>query len=79
MVYSSVSHYEIIARAVDRDEKITVETSTNITNFNVTGLLPGMAYELAEVAVSKGGNITAKSPESDSIIILLGFTKQSTV
>ena len=41
--------------------------ATNVTFYNVTGLLLGTTYELTVVAISEGGNITARSPESDSV------------
>ena len=55
---------------------VTMETDTNATSCNVTGLLPGRAYELTVVAVSQGGGINAKSIESDSIVLKFGVTRQ---
>ena len=79
MAHSPISYYEIIARAVDSSEIISTKTDTNVTIFNITGLLPGTAYELTVVAVSEGGDVTARSPESDSAVIgvikLSGFIK----
>ena len=48
---------------------MSTETNTNVTSFNITGLLPGTVYELTVVAVSEGGNVTARSPESDFVVI----------
>ena len=67
MADSPVSHYEIIAREVDGRGVVTVTTTTNVTFYNVTGLFPGTTYELTVVAVSEDGNVTARSPESDSV------------
>ena len=78
VAHSPISYYEIIlARIVvdDISKVISTDTNINTTNFNVTGLFPGMAYELTVVAISEGGNITARSPESDSLLI--GVTKPS--
>ena len=44
---------------------VTVSTMSSVTAFNATGLLPGTAYELSVVAVSQGGDVIAKSPESE--------------
>ena len=68
MADSPISRYEIIAREVDGSGVVTVTTTTNITFFNVTSLFPGTIYELTVVAIYEDGNITAKSPESDSIV-----------
>ena len=68
MADSSILHYEIIARVVGHGERRVLETDTNITSFNVTGLLPGTTYELTVVAVSQEGDINAKSVESDSVV-----------
>ena len=79
MADSPISYYEIIVRTVqtvdDGRVVIMVTNTSNVTSFNVTGLLPGMAYELAVVAVSEDGNITARSPESESAV--LGFIRTS--
>ena len=74
MADSSISHYEILTRAVDRGEMVTMETDANITYFNVTDLLPGTTYELTVVAVSQGGDINARSVESDSVIFMQGMS-----
>ena len=78
MADSPISYYEIIVRTVqtvDDGAGMIMITNSNGTSFNVTGLLPGMAYELAVVAVSEDGNITARSPESESAV--LGFIGSS--
>ena len=72
----SISYYEILARAIDHGEILTMETDTNATSFNVTDLLPGKAYELTVVAVSLKGDINAKSIESDSVVLNFGVTRQ---
>ena len=76
MADSSISHYEIIARTVDHGEIVTIKTDTNVTSFNVTGLLPGTIYELTVVAVTLEGGINTKSIESDSIVLNFGVTRQ---
>ena len=69
VAHSPISYYEVIVRTVDSSEIMSTETNTSVTNFNITGLLPGTAYELTVVAVSEGGNVTARSPESDFVVI----------
>ena len=59
------------------NEVIAVNTLTNATFFNVTGLLPGTTYELTVVAVSQGGDVVATSEariRSNSVITTTGFT-----
>ena len=68
---SLISYYEIIEREINTGEASTLMTTTNATNFNVTGLLPGISYELTIVTVSKFGNITARSLESRSVVTIL--------
>ena len=46
-------------------------TTTNATNFNVTGFVTGISYELTIVAVSEYGNTTARSLESRPVVIIL--------
>ena len=75
MADSPISYYEIRARAVNGGDSEILTTDTT-RNVNVTGLLPGTAYELTVVAVSEGGNVTARSPESDSVVI--GVMRHST-
>ena len=65
---SPISRYEVIARSLDNSQTagmVTVSTKSSVTAFNATGLLPGTAYELSVVAVSQGGDVIAKSPESE--------------
>ena len=74
MAESPISHYEIIVREVDGQGTVTATTSTSTTLSNVTGLLPGTAYKLTVVAVSEGGNVMARSPESAFVIVTTGVT-----
>ena len=74
---SPVSYYSIRAcNHRNSTDKVVTNTLTNETSFNVTGLLPGTAYELTVVAVSQGGEVIAKSPPSDPVINSTGFTGQ---
>ena len=68
---SLISYYKIATRAVDTGEICTSMTTTNATNFNVTGFVPGISYELTIVAVSEYGNITARSVASRPVVIIL--------
>ena len=68
---SLISYYEIIAREINTGEALTLTTTTNATNFNVTGLFLSISYELTIVAVSEYGNITARSLESRSVVTIL--------
>ena len=65
-VESPISYYEVIARATDNNNAglVNVSTTDNSTFFNVTGLLPGTTYNLTVVAVSQGGGVIARGPES---------------
>ena len=68
MADSPITRYEIIARFLDNSAgMVTVSTVSSVTIFNVTGLLPGTAYELTVVAVSEGGDVIARSLESESV------------
>ena len=71
---SPISHYEVTAREVGGRGVVTLATSTPATFFNVTGLLPGTTYELTVVAVSEGGDVIARSPESASVVHTTTFT-----
>ena len=73
---SPISHYEITARPANADiAMVTVTTASNNTFSNVTGLLPGTTYELTVVAVSQGGDVIARSQESDPVQgIITGVT-----
>ena len=66
---SPISRYEVIARQIDNDSAMPVNISTadNNTFINVTGLLPGTAYNLTVVAVVEGGGVIARSEESDPL------------
>ena len=55
---------------------VTRNTTTNVTFFNVIGLLPGTTYELTVVAVSQGGDVIAKSQPSDPVVCMTGVTGQ---
>ena len=74
MADSPISHYEVIAREMDGQGVATMTTPNAATFFNVTGLLPGTAYELTVVAVSEGGDVIARSPESSSVLLTTRFT-----
>ena len=71
MVYSSISYYEIKIQAIDIGEIVILTTTTNTTNFNVTGLLTGTSHELTVVAISEDDNTTARSLESTSVVIIV--------
>ena len=79
MADSPISRYEIIAHSLDNSAgMVTVSTMSSVTIFNVTGLLPGTAYELTVVTVSEGGDVIAKSPESESAQATTEFTGMCT-
>ena len=68
MADSPISHYEIIACAVNSlIGVVTVSTVSSVTLFNVVGLLPATTYMLTVVAISEGGEVIARSPESESV------------
>ena len=73
---SLISRYEITARPANVDiAMVTVTTTNNSTFFNVTGLLPGTTYDLTVVAVSQGGDVIARSQESEPVRgIITGVT-----
>ena len=63
-----ISYYLVTARSLNSSSRVLIaNTSTNVTTFNVTGLLPGTTYELTVVAVSQGGEVFAESQVSDSL------------
>ena len=74
MADSPISRYEIIAREVDGSGVVTGTTTTTATFFNVTGLLPATTYMLTVVAISEGGDVIAKSPESESTTLTTRVT-----
>ena len=63
---SMISRYEILAREVDGSGLVNVTTNHNSTLFNMTGLLPATTYSFSVVAVAEGGDIVARSNESES-------------
>ena len=68
---SHISYYMIRACNLNssaESNKVTTNTITNETFYNVTGLLPGTTYELTVVAVSQGGNVIAESQPSGPIV-----------
>ena len=70
MVEFPISHYLVNASSLHSVNSVAtteLNTATNITSFNVTGLLPGTTYVLTVVAVSQGGNVVAKGLASDSL------------
>ena len=74
---SPISYYLINVlpiRPGSAGEVLVVNTTTILTSYNVTGLLPGTTYELTVVAVSQGGNVIAKSRPSNSITITTRFS-----
>ena len=74
---SPISYYFIRACSVNSSaeiDKVTANTMSNETFFNVTGLLPGTTYELTVVAVSQGGDVVARSQPSDPIVDTTGVT-----
>ena len=57
------------------DDILQVNTTHDVTFYNVTGLLPGTAYELTVVAVyTVGGANVAMSQASSSVTATTGFT-----
>ena len=74
---SHISYYLIRACNLNssaESNKVTSNTISNETFYNVTGLLPGTTYELTVVAVSQGGDIVARSQPSDPIVDSTGVT-----
>ena len=71
-IMSLISHYEVIARQIDNINTmlvntVNISTADNTTFVNVTGLLPGTAYNLTVAAVAEGGGVIARSEESDPL------------
>ena len=67
---SPISHYIITANASTEGMSIvaSVTAENDATLFNMTGLLPGTAYEFTISAVSQGGDvIQSKGQHSDSV------------
>ena len=48
---------------------LLLTTGNNDTFFNVTDLLPGTTYELTVVAVSRVGDVIAKSEVDDNFVV----------
>ena len=67
VVQFPVSYYLVNASSLNNVAIIEFNTTTNITSFNVTGLLPGTTYELTVMAVSQGGDVIARSQASHSL------------
>ena len=77
---SHISYYLIRACNLNssaESNKVTSNTISNETFYNVTGLLPGTTYELTVVAVSQGGNIIAEGQPSSPIVNTTGVTGMS--
>ena len=71
---STISRFEILAREVNGSGLVNVTTDNNSTFFNVTGLLPATTYSLSVVAVAEGGDVVARSMESESSQATTGLT-----
>ena len=80
MADSPITYYSISAlnlNATDGVDEILVRNTTmNAMFYTVTGLLPGITYELSVVAVSQGGIIFTESQGSDPQIITTEVTDQ---
>ena len=74
MANSPISRYQIIVREVNGVGVVTVNTTTNATSFNITGLLHATAYSFAVVAVSEVGDAMAISKESPASKDATGIT-----
>ena len=68
---SPISYYVVSAHNLNStsgvNEVIVANTTNNDTFETVTGLLPGTTYVLTVVAVSRGGDVLARSKASDPI------------
>ena len=74
---SHISYYTITVcnlNSTIESNKVITDTTSNMTFYNVTALLPGTTYELTVVAVSRGGDVTARSQPSDPIVDKTGVT-----
>ena len=60
-----VSRYEVTATPVSGGTPVTVRTTDNSRDVNVTGLLPGTNYEFRVVAISEFGGVIGSSSQSD--------------
>ena len=63
-----------LASAVDGSGLVNVTTDNSNTSFNVTGLLPATNYSFSVVAVTEGGDVVARSNESESSQATTGLT-----
>ena len=71
MADSPITYYLINACNLNSSTevgKVVANTTTNVTSFEVTDLLPGINYELTVVAVSQGGDVIALSQPSDPVV-----------
>ena len=70
-----VQYYLINVNNSMNDDIMQVNTTTNVTFYNVTDLLPGTTYELTVVVmyVDSGANV-AMSQASGSVTATTGFT-----
>ena len=77
-ILSPISYYLINVTNLNgtggMDDTFIRNTTTDNRVFNITGLLPGTTYELAVVAVSRGGNVVAMSEASGSETRTTGLT-----
>ena len=75
---SPISYYLVNATNLnstnEMDALVVTNTTNNTTFVNITGLLPGITYELTVVAVSQGGDIVGRSEASDPIIRTTDYT-----
>ena len=74
MANSPISRYQIIGREVNGAGVVTVNTTTNATAFNVTGLLPATTYSFTVLAISEGGDVIAISQEGPPFEDATGIT-----
>ena len=63
-----VTSYEIKQNSSDT-AALMLSTTNNDTFYNVTGLLPGITYELSVVAVSQVGDVIAKSRIGNNFVV----------
>ena len=71
MTDSPITYYLINACSLNSTteaSKVVANTTTNVTSFVVSNLLPGTTYELTVVAVSQGGGVSAHSQPSDPVV-----------
>ena len=71
MADSPITYYLINACNLNHTteaNKVVANTTTNITSFLVSNLLPGTTYELTVVAVSQAGGVSALNQPSDPVV-----------